>query len=104
VQQTTQNDTSTTLRAMRVRILGGTEEPSVPKAAQRWRLNRNTVTSVITLLVAAVFAVGATTALAASGRNAEKETIELVREHQPKLERKDRWERKAIDLDFMWRR
>ncbi len=61
------------------------------------------VTPILTILAAAAFAIGATTALAATGRSPEAETSALVRKHQPKLERKDRWERKATTFDSMWR-
>ncbi|MEQ9497755.1 MAG: hypothetical protein RIT81_12875 [Deltaproteobacteria bacterium] len=101
MQQTTQNETPTAkARTMRVRIEGAPGKPASQGGAS---FKRSTLTSIATLLAAAALAVGATTALAATGRNAEKETMQRVREHQPKLERKDRWERKAVDFDSMWR-
>ncbi len=93
--QNTKNDTKSYREAsMRMCISAD------PGQASR---RRNTTTSFITLLLAAGLAIGATTALAATGRDAREATIQRVREQQPKLERKDRWERKAVTFDSMWR-
>ncbi len=64
---------------------------------------RNKITSIATIAVAAVLAVGATTALAATGKKADSVAAAKVTHPGPKLERKDRWERKAVSFDCMWR-
>ena len=66
---------------------------------------RNSITSFLTVAFAAALAVGGATALASTGAKKANalNTPSAVSKYRPKLERKDVWQKKAIDFDCMWR-